>query len=118
MKYRRPSNPSKTVTCRTCGRKTITGLDGYRAALPVVIDPEVLTRNAELVYIVTSVPVYGMNRHGDIIRRNAAEVLKHPETMEMHRVHDCDQVTPEALIKPTPLKRSKQPKPISEEVPF
>jgi len=116
MKYRRPSAVSKTVKCRTCGRKTITGLDGRRAALPVVIDPEVLTRDAELVYIVIGVPVYGMSRNGDIIRRNSAEVLKHPATMDMHRVHDCDNPTPAEFVKPVPPPEPTAP--TSEEVPF
>ena len=114
--YRKPQPAFKTVKCRTCGRKTITGLDGRRAALPVVIDPEVLTRDAELVYIVIGVPVYGMNRNGDIIRRNSAEVLKHPATMDMHRVHDCDNPTPAEFVKPVPPPEPTAP--TSEEVPF
>jgi hypothetical protein len=85
-------------------------------ALPVVIDAAVLTRDAELVYIVTGVPCYATNRQGQIIRRIPAEVLKHPNHLEMHRVHDCATPTPEEFMKPTPPPTTAPP--TSEDVPF
>ena len=115
--YRKPAKPTPKP-CRKCGRMTLTGLDAPAAALVVTIDADVLTRDAELIYIVTGVAMYATNVRGEILQQCPGQVLKRRDNLDMHRVHDCDQVTPEALIKPTPLKRSKQPKPISEEVPF
>ena len=99
-KYRRPAPPSKAGKCDKCGRSTLAGLDGDMVALPVVVDAAVLTRDAELVYIVTGVPCYATNRQGQIIRRSPAEVLKHPDHLDMHRVHDCQTPTPEEFMKP------------------
>jgi hypothetical protein len=93
----------------------LAGLDGRAAALSVVIDAEVLTRDGELVNIVNLVPMYATNAQGEIMRRTSGEVLHHGEHLDMHRVHDCDVVTPAQFVKPT------KPKPIhtnDDEVPF
>lgn len=113
--YRRPVKPTPKP-CRKCGRKVLTGLDGRVAALEVTIDADVLTRNGELVFIVTGVKMYATNTHNEIIRRHPAEVLKRTRNLNMHRVHDCDNPTPEAFIAPPPPKPTAAP--ISEEVPF
>lgn len=84
--------------------------------MEVTIDADVLTRNGELVFIVTGVKMYATNTHNEIIRRNPAEVLKRTRNLNMHRVHDCDNPTPEAFIAPPPPKPTAAP--ISEEVPF
>jgi hypothetical protein len=115
-KYRRPAPKSKATQCGKCGRDVYAGLDGYSAALPVVVDAAVLTRDAELVYIVTGVKTYGMNANGQILCRTPAEVLKHSRTVEMHRVHDCATPTPEEFMKPTPPPTTAPP--TSKDVPF
>lgn len=112
--YRKPVKPTPKP-CESCGRKVLAGLDGRAAALPVVIDAEVLTREGELVNIVNSVKMYATNIHGDIIRRNAGEVLHHVAMLDIHRVHDCEHPTPAAFIKPLPEKTATV---TSEEVPF
>jgi hypothetical protein len=93
----------------------LAGLDGRVAALPVVIDAEVLTRDGELIGIVNGVKMYATNPQGDILRRTAGEILHHVAMLEIHRVHDCNQVTPPAFIKPLPKKPATI---ISEDVPF
>ena len=113
--YRRPVKPAPKP-CPDCGRKVLTGLDGRVAALEVTIDADILTREGELVFIVTGVKMYATNMHLEIIHRRPAEVLKHPRTLNMHRVHDCDNPTPESFIAPPLPKPTAAP--ISEEVPF
>lgn len=111
--YRRPVKPAPKP-CEMCRRLVLAGLDGRAAALPVVIDAEVLTREGELVNIVNGVKMYATNPQGEILRRTAGEVLHHVAMLDIHRVHDCDQVTPPAFIKPL----SNKPVATSEEVPF
>ena len=113
--YRRPAKPTPKP-CHKCGRKILTGLDAPVAAMTVTIDAEALTRDAELIYIVTGVALYATNAKGEILHQSPGQVLKHRDTLTMHRVHDCDQPTPAALVKPTPPP--KPPTPTSEEVPF
>lgn len=112
--YRRPVKPAPKP-CPGCGRKVLAGLDGRMAALSVVIDAEVLTRDGELVNIVNSVPMYATNAQNEIIRRTAGEVLHHGDHLDMHRVHDCDVVTPAIFVKPA---KSKPIYTITDEVPF
>jgi hypothetical protein len=112
--YRRPTKPAPKP-CPDCGRKVLAGLDGRVAALPVVIDAEVLTREGELVGIVNSVKMYATNPQGEILRRTAGEVLHPVAMLDMHRVHDCEQPTPPAFIKSLPIKPTAN---ASEEVPF
>ena len=102
--YRQPSKPTPKP-CHRCKRKVLAGLDARAAALPVVIDVEVLTREGELVNIVAGVDMYATNTQGDILRRNASEVLNHGEHLSMHRVHDCDVVTAARFVQP-PVSRS------------
>jgi hypothetical protein len=90
-------------------------LDGRAAALSVVIDAEVLTRDGELVNIVNLVPMYATNSQGDILRRTSGEVLHHGEHLDMHRVHDCAKATPAQFVKPT---KSKPIYANDEDVPF
>jgi hypothetical protein len=93
----------------------LAGLDGRAAALPVVIDADILTREGELVNIVNGVKMYATNPQGEILRRTAGEILHHVAMLNIHQVHNCDQPTPPAFIKPLP----KKPAAItSEEVPF
>lgn len=113
--YRKPTKPAPKP-CPKCGRTTLTGLDAPVAALTVTIDAEPLTRDAELVYIVTDVRVYAVNERGEIVRQSPGQVLKHRPTITMHRVHDCDQPTPEALLQSQPPVEPVTPN--SEEVPF
>ena len=101
--YRRPVKPAPKP-CPDCGRKVLAGLDGRAAALPVVIDAEVLTREGELVNIVNSVKMYATNPQGDILRRTAGEILHHVAMLDIHRVHDCEHLTPAHLVKPAPVK--------------
>ena len=112
--YRRPTKPAPKP-CPNCGRKVLAGLDSRVAALPVVIDAEVLTREGELVGIVNSVKMYATNPQGEILRRTAGEVLHPVAMLDMHRVHDCEQPTPPAFIKSLPIKPTAN---ASEEVPF
>lgn len=109
--------PKKLVAkpCKTCGRKVYAGLDGRSVALPVVIDADILTRNGELVFIVTGVKMYGTNRHGEILRRTPNEVLHHIPSLNMHREHDCEHPTPPEFIEPP---KAKAVVITSEEVPF
>jgi hypothetical protein len=112
--YRRPIKPAPKP-CPDCGRKVLAGLDGRAAALPVVIDAEILTREGELVNIVNSVKMYATNPQGEILRRTAGEILHHVAMLDIHQVHNCEQPTPPAFIKPLP----KKPAAItSEDVPF
>jgi hypothetical protein len=101
--YRQPAKPSPKP-CPSCKRLVLAGLDGRAAALSVVIDAEVLTRDGELVNIVNLVPMYATNSQGDILRRTSGEVLHHGEHLDMHRVHDCDVVTPAQFVKPAKSK--------------
>jgi hypothetical protein len=101
--YRRPVKPAPKP-CPECGRKVLAGLDGRAAALPVVIDAEVLTREGELVNIVNSVKMYATNPQGEILRRTAGEILHHVAMLDIHRVHDCEHLTPAHLVKPAPVK--------------
>jgi hypothetical protein len=112
--YRRPVKPTPKP-CPDCGRKVLAGLDGRAAALPVVIDADILTREGELVNIVKSVKMYATNPQGEILRRTAGEILHHVAMLDIHRVHDCEQPTPPAFIKPLPKKPAAI---ISEDVPF
>lgn len=96
--YRQPPRPTPKP-CPQCKRKVLAGLDGRVAALPVVIDAEVLTRDGELINIVNGVKMYATNPQGEILRRSANEVLHHVPMLEMHRVHDCAVITPAQLIK-------------------
>lgn len=112
--YKSPAKPTPKP-CQRCRRLVLAGLDGRAAALSVVIDAEVLTRDGELVNIVNLVPMYATNTQGDILRRTSGEVLHHGEHLDIHRVHDCDVVTPAIFVKPAP------PKPIhtnTDEVSF
>ena len=112
--YRQPAKPSPKP-CPSCKRLVLAGLDGRAAALSVVIDAEVLTRDGELVNIVNLVPMYATNTQGDILRRTSGEVLHHGEHLTMHREHDCAQATPAHLVAPP------KPKPIhtnTDEVSF
>ena len=101
--YRQPAKPTPKP-CPRCRRKVLAGLDGRAAALSVVIDAEVLTRDGELVNIVNLVPMYATNSQGDILRRTSGEVLKHGDHLDIHRVHDCDVVTPAQFVKPAKSK--------------
>lgn len=101
--YRQPTKPAPKP-CPECGRKVLAGLDGRVAALPVVIDAEVLTREGELINIVNSVKMYATNMRGEILRRTAGEVLHHINGLDIHRVHDCEHPTPAHLLKPAPVK--------------
>ena len=113
--YRKPAKPTPKP-CRKCGRMTLTGLDAPVAAITVTIDAAPLTRDAELIYIVTGVAMYATNIRGEILQQSPGQILKRRESLTMHRVHDCDQPTPEAFIRPTPPPTP--PTPTSEEVPF
>jgi hypothetical protein len=113
--YRQPSKRT-SKPCPSCKRLVLAGLDARAAALSVVIDAEVLTREGELLMIVAGVNVYATNTQGDIVRRNASEVLRHAEHLKMHREHDCEQLTPAHLIAPPPIKPSKPPH--TEGLPF
>ena len=113
--YKAPSKPTPKP-CRTCKRLVLAGLDARAAALSVVIDAETLTRDGELLMIVGGIKVYATNTQGDILRRNASEVLAHGEHLAMHREHDCAKATPAQLIKPTPPKTHRMTN--DEEVPF
>ena len=86
------------------------------AALSVVIDAATLTRDAELIYIVTGVKVYAMNRRGQILHQTPGQVLKHSDNLTMHRVHDCSTPTPEEFVKPEPAPPVITP--TTDEVPF
>lgn len=101
--YRQPAKPTPKP-CPRCKRLVLAGLDARAAALSVVIDAEVLTRDGELVNIVNSVAMYATNLHNEILRRTSGEVLKHPSHLDMHRVHDCDVVTPAQFVKPAKSK--------------
>lgn len=105
--YRQPAKPTPKP-CHRCKRKVLAGLDARAAALPVVIDAEVLTREGELVNIVAGVEMYATNTQGDILRRNASEILKHGEHLKMHRVHECGVVT-EARFVQASVSRSVSP---------
>lgn len=95
---------------------TLTGLDAPVAAMTVTIDAAPLTRDAELIYIVTGVAIYATNIRGEILQQKPSQVLKRRDNLTMHRVHDCDQPTPEPFTRPTPPPTP--PMPNSEEVPF
>lgn len=101
--YKTPAKPSPKP-CHRCKRLVLAGLDARAAALSVVIDAEVLTRDGELVNIVNLVPMYATNSQGDILRRTSGEVLHHGEHLDMHRVHDCAKATPALFVKPTKSK--------------
>lgn len=113
--YKAPSKPTPKP-CRSCKRLVLAGLDARAAALSVVVDAEVLTRDGELLMIVAGVSVYATNSQSEILRRNAGEVLAHGEHLTMHREHDCAKTTPAHLIKPTPPKTRRTTN--DEEVPF
>ena len=102
--YREPGKPTPKP-CPKCHRHVLAGLDGRAAALSVVIDAEVLTRDGELINIVNSIAMYATNTQGQILRRTAAEILHHGEHLEIHRVHDCAVTTPAQLIK-APVKNT------------
>jgi hypothetical protein len=113
--YKAPAKPTPKP-CRSCGRLVLAGLDGRAAALSVVIDAEVLTRDAELLMIIAGTNVYATNSRDEILRRNPSEVLAHGEHLQMHREHDCAKTTPAHLIAPTPPKTQRTTN--DEEVPF
>jgi PAS domain-containing protein len=60
--------------------------------------------------------LFHSDRVAEILRRSAAEVLRHGDHLVMHREHDCAKATPAHLIAPTPPKTQRTP--TSEEVPF
>jgi hypothetical protein len=113
--YKAPSKPTPKP-CPSCKRLVLAGLDGRAAALSVVIDAEVLTRDAELLMIIAGTNVYATNSRDEILRRNPSEVLAHGEHLQMHREHDCAKTTPAHLIAPTPPKTQRTTN--DEEVPF
>lgn len=96
--YREPGKPTPKP-CPKCHRAILAGLDGRAAALSVVIDAEVLTRDGELINLVNGTAMYATNTQGQILRRSAVEILRHGEHLEIHRVHDCNVITPAPLIK-------------------
>jgi hypothetical protein len=101
--WRKPPKPKPTA-CDTCQRQVLAGLDARVAALPVVIDAEVLTREGELLMILASVKLYGTDRGNEIVTRTSGQVLKQNRAYNIHRVHDCDQPTPAHLVAPPPTK--------------
>ena len=113
--YKAPAKPTPKP-CRTCKRLVLAGLDARAAALSVVIDAEVLTRDGELLMIVGGINVYATNSQSEILRRNASEVLAHGEHLAMHREHDCAKATPVQLIQPPAPKTHRMTN--DEEVPF
>lgn len=113
--YKTPAKPTPKP-CQSCKRLVLAGLDGRAAALPVVIDAEPLTRDGELLMIVAGVRVFATNTRSEILRRSAAEVLRHGEHLTMHREHDCALVTPAHLVAPLAPKTQRTTN--DEEVPF
>lgn len=101
--WRRPVKPTPKP-CPNCGRQVLAGLDAPVAALPVIIDAEVLTREGELLMILASVKMYGTDHHNAICTRTSGQVLKQNRTFNIHRVHDCDKPTPAHLVAPPPTK--------------
>jgi hypothetical protein len=93
----------------------LAGLDAPVAALPVVIDAEVLTREGELLMILAATRLYGTDHHNAICTRTAGQVLKQNRTFNIHRIHDCDQPTPAHLVAPP---RTKTKPTYTEEPPF
>jgi len=101
--YRQPAKPTPKP-CQRCRRLVLAGLDGRAAALSVVIEAHILSREGELVNIVNGFKMYATNPQGDILRRTAGEILHHVAMLDIHRVHDCEHLTPAHLVKPAPVK--------------
>lgn len=93
---RRASYPSR---CRDCGANTWHGLDADRAAIPVHVDRDPISRDVELLAIVAGRALYERSADGVLYRRPPRRALTwQPRSLTVHPVHVCGAVLPAATV--------------------